>query len=120
MIAVLLRSEAQSYGGYGGNLGGYALGGAYSNFAGNCTPMYSSSYGGRSYGSGSYGGSGYGSSYSYGTTTPRPIDLSNCGYDADAQKVFGYYGYDFPKPPIGLSYPNIGWPYSIPYPYYTP
>jgi len=99
---VLGLVEAQSYGGYGGKLGGYALGGSLSNFYGNCTQ----------YGNSGWGKDGYGS----GSTT----SLNNCGFDADSAKVFGYYGYDFPKPPIGISYPNIGWPYSIPTPYYTP
>jgi hypothetical protein len=105
--------DGQSYGGYGGNLGGYALAGSLSNFYGNCTRPSSSNYGSSGYGSSSYG---YGSAV---TTTPSTL-LPNCGFDADSSKVFGYYGYDFPKPPIGITYPNIGWPYSIPNPYYTP
>ncbi|XP_055357889.1 prisilkin-39-like [Paramacrobiotus metropolitanus] len=119
LLLTAIPCSGQAYGGYAGRLGGYSLAGSYSNFVGNCTPMYSSSSGsyGSSYGSGSsYGGGSYG----YATTAAPGVNLTNCGYDADAMKVFGYYGYDFPKPPIGLSYPNIGWPYSIPYPYYTP
>ncbi|OWA50399.1 hypothetical protein BV898_14918 [Hypsibius exemplaris] len=114
---IIHLTDAQTYGGYGGALGGYAIGGSLSNFYGNCTRPASSSYG-----SGGYGSSSYGSSYYTSvSTTPAPSTLlPNCGFDADSARVFGYYGYDFPKPPIGITYPNIGWPYSIPNPYYTP
>ncbi|GAU95759.1 hypothetical protein RvY_07325 [Ramazzottius varieornatus] len=105
--------SAQYYGGYGGNLGGYALGGSLSNFVGNC-----SYYPNNNYGSG-WGGGG-GSSYGMANNTGPVTNLTNCGFDADSARVFGYYGYDFPKPPIGITYPQIGWPYSIPNPYYTP
>lgn len=95
--------------GYGGNLGGYALGGALTSFGGNCSQP--SGWGSQYYANSTENGAA--------STATGPLYLTTCGFANGTRKVFGYYGYDLPKPPLGITYPNIGWPYSIPYPYFT-
>ncbi|XP_055355996.1 uncharacterized protein LOC129601260 [Paramacrobiotus metropolitanus] len=94
--------------GYGGRLGGWSLGGGLYGFSGNC----------------SFRPVGWG----YYTTTASPVSTTigpgdsqvyNCGFDPAESKTFGYWGYEVPAPPVGMSYPNVGWPYSMPYPYFT-